>query len=151
MRDLIEADPFKRKKPWSWINSDDDFFSLRLPKELEKKDFRQPAIRMLDDGKNLVVSAELPGIDKKGLNVTFSGQSVAIRAKRTAVEKKKQNSSIVYSEFSQSQFFRQLPLPEPINVKKTKVVFKNGVLNITCPKVKSSSDLATKPKTRHTC
>ena len=83
MRDLVSMDPFKKKKPWSWLTSD-DFFSVPLPSEFKKMDFRQPAISVSDVGKNIKISAELPGIDKKGLNVSLSDHSVSISAKQTA-------------------------------------------------------------------
>jgi len=143
LRDLIELDPFGKKKPWNWL-SGSDVFSLPLPTDLKKMDFRVPAISISEEPLAIRIHAELPGIDKKDLKVSLSDQSVSIRGNvRTA--KTKSDHEVVYSEFSSQQFFRQVPLPHPVNAQKAKISFKNGLLEVLAPK-SSSSNSPSKPK-----
>lgn len=106
-----------------------------MPTEFRARDFRAPAIQVADAGKDIRISAELPGIAKNGLKVSLHDRMVSIEGMRSS--KKVQSTKyhrVLYSEFSTDRFVRQVPLPDVIDPKKAKVSFDNGLLEIIAPK-----------------
>ncbi len=120
-----------------------DFFEemRRMQKEIERMmqaaysgfDFRQPVIEIIDKGKNLVVIAELPGVDKKDISLSCDGFVLDIEA-RTSKKEEKKRKGFYYSERKASVFKRSISLPEEVDFSKAKASFKNGVLEIVLPK-----------------
>jgi HSP20 family protein len=131
--DVLERDPLRPKKPWSWI-SNDDFFALRAP-DLRMKDFRAPMIRVSDAERVIRIAAELPGIDSKNLKVSLADRSVSIEGVHASAQKETDpDHRVLYAEFESSRFVRQVPLPDAVDPKKAKISFRNGLLEIVAPK-----------------
>lgn len=93
----------------------------------------EPRVDVLENGNEVVVKAELPGIDPKNLNVTVENSIMTIRGecKEEREERKKRYHRI--ERFSGS-FERSFLLPEGIDAEKIKADYKNGILNVTIPK-----------------
>lgn len=106
---------------------------------------KAPKVDMLDRKKEIVVRAELPGVNKDDVEVTVSGQHLTIRA-QTKHEEKKAEDRYYHYEMSHGEYQRTLYLPEEVDDSKTKATFSDGVLELTLPKVKKSSERVIKVK-----
>ena len=95
--------------------------------------FSAPAIDMSEDEKVYKISAELPGIDAKDIDVSVSGDTLVLRGeKRQAKEEKDKNYH--FSERAYGSFQRSFQLPSTVDRDKVAADFSKGVLTITLPK-----------------
>jgi HSP20 family protein len=82
--------------------------------------------------KEYLISADLPGVDKKDINVNYKNKYLVISAKRTEDYDEKKDSYVrkekTYGELSRSFYFDNIQ-PDKINAK-----FENGVLKVELPK-----------------
>lgn len=81
------------------------------------------------DGK-LVISADLPGLNKDDVKVEISEDAVLIEGERK-YEHEEKEEGVYRSERSYGKFQRQIPLPEGVKTDSATANFKNGVLEIT--------------------
>lgn len=91
-----------------------------------------PAIESCAENGNLIVKADLPGIDPKEVSISVVGNQLMIEGERKR-EEKKEEKDYFYQELSYGKFTRTIPLPEGAEVDKIKANYKNGVLEITVP------------------
>lgn len=85
------------------------------------------------DGKDLVVRAELPGVDPdKDIEVSVDDDMLTIKAERTfrVAEKEKQTYR---SEFQYGSFMRRLRLPKGASDKDVTATYRDGVLEVRLP------------------
>ena len=98
-----------------------------------------PSIEVSETDKEVKVTAELPGLEDKDVEVEFANGELAIRGeKQTETEDKDR----LFSERYYGRFERRIPV-EDVEYDKVSASFKNGVLTITLPK---SSDAQQKVK-----
>ena len=100
-----------------------------------------PALEVREDADNITVTAELPGVEKKDVNVTFHDGVLTISGERKQ-EREVKEGEYLRSERYYGRFERQVGVSTPIEADKIKAACKDGVLMVTLPK----SALA-KPKT----
>src|SRR5262249_23533755 len=81
------------------------------------------------DGK-VVVTADLPGIDPKSVDVSVSGDRLTIKGERKA-EREETESGRSYREVRYGRFERTLRLPGPIDSETVTAKYRNGVLEIS--------------------
>jgi HSP20 family protein len=90
-------------------------------------------VEELIDGKNLVVRAELPGVDPdKDVEVTLADGVLRIHAERREQEEHKDKDSF-RSEFRYGAFSRNIPLPDGVKEEDIKASYINGVLEVRAP------------------
>lgn len=95
----------------------------------------EPAVDIKDDGKNYVVTTDLPGLDKNKINITVTGTQLTIEgARENVTEKKDDKTGFVTQERTYGNFSRSLTLPGPVDDSKISADYKNGVLTVTLPK-----------------
>ena len=94
-----------------------------------------PAINVSEDRENLYVSAELPGVDAKDINITAEEDGLRL-------ETDNQEASYHRREREGGSFNRKINLPTRIITEKVTAETKNGILTVVLPKAKE-----TKPKT----
>ncbi|MBN2804934.1 MAG: Hsp20/alpha crystallin family protein [Deltaproteobacteria bacterium] len=96
-----------------------------------------PAFNIYDEGDNLVISAEIPGIDVKELDISATGNSLTVKGERKAplVDEK---ASFHRQERGHGVFSRTISLPLDIDADKVDAEYKLGVLKITLPKAKEA-------------
>ncbi len=106
-------------------------------------DFRRPfggkvpRVDVIDRGKEVVIRAEIPGVDKKDLDVTMTDTAITIKGS-SKEEKKEKKEDYYRSEISKGSFSRTVALPDNVDAAKAKASFTDGVLELTVPKVKES-------------
>ena len=84
------------------------------------------------------ITAELPGLDEKDIQVRLSNGNLTISGeKREAKEDKDANYHL--SERRYGSFQRNFRLPDGVNPDKIEASFKNGVLTVSVPKSEDAS------------
>lgn len=91
-----------------------------------------PAIEVSERGGNLVVCAELPGLDKDNLKVEATDDALIIEGERRREHEEKQEGYF-RSERSYGSFRRAVPLPDYAKAEDARATFDNGVLEVTIP------------------
>ena len=91
-----------------------------------------PVIESKVDNGNLIIKADLPGIDPKEVSISVLGNQLTIEGERKR-EEKKEEKDYFYQEVAYGKFSRSIPLPEGVEADKVKANYKNGVLEITLP------------------
>ncbi|CAM6003821.1 unnamed protein product [Sphagnum balticum] len=94
-----------------------------------------PRLDTTEQGNEIKITAELPGIDEKDLDVTVDDDSVTIKGdKKDELTQSKGDQSFHAIERSYGVFERTIGLPCKVQSEKAQAVLKNGVLTITVPK-----------------
>lgn len=92
-----------------------------------------PAVDIIENDNNLIVKAELPGIDAKDVVVTVENNVLKLKGERhTEKEVKKENYHRMERAFG--SFYRAFVLPAYLDGETIHAEFKNGLLTITIPK-----------------
>lgn len=87
-----------------------------------------------EDEKTFRVKAEIPGVDKKDIDVSIDGNQVSISAEVKRESKKKDGEKEVCSERYFGQVYRTFTLPTDVDSAKAEARYENGVLSMTLPK-----------------
>lgn len=115
-------EPFGRRTRW-------------LPR-ISERDSIVPNVDMYNKKNEIVVKAQLPGVEKEDIDLTITKESLTIKGE---IKKEEVKEGECYcSECTYGSFLRTIPLPTEIDVAKTKAHFKNGVLEITLPKLEEA-------------
>ena len=136
MANLIPWEPFRDMLDIETIF--DPFFGSGLSRLRPKlglfgPKFWSPAVEVYDEKDQLVVKAELPGIDKKDIKVSVDGNVLSIKGE-TRRAKEVNEKGYYYSERAYGGFYRTLPLPVAVQKEKVKASYKDGILTIELPK-----------------
>ncbi|MCX8023516.1 MAG: Hsp20/alpha crystallin family protein [Syntrophorhabdaceae bacterium] len=116
----------------------DSFFGSFGIEPLEKKmGVFTPSVDVVDAGKEIKVTAELPGIDEKNVEVSLEKDALIIKGEKKE-EREEKKESYYYAERSYGSFLRTIPLPDEVDMDKAKATFKNGVLTVTLPKTEKA-------------
>ncbi len=108
-------------------------FSRDFPAIFEEKDTRLALCDLLDKGDKYQLTMEMPGVDKKNIDIKASKKSIEISASQSE-KKEEKNKDYIYNERSFKSFYRKIPLPEDIISDKIAAKFNNGVLEMELPK-----------------
>ena len=91
-----------------------------------------PQVEVFQRDENLVVRADLPGLESKDVNVEIDDRSIIIKGERkTEHEEKNEKEGYFHSERSYGSFERRIPLPPGIDRSACDATFQNGVLEVT--------------------
>ena len=93
----------------------------------------KPSFEVLDMDTSYRVRAELPGMDKKDVNIEIQNDVLTISG-----EKKYNNENLDsnYSEFSYGEFSRSFNLPDDVKGNDIKASMRNGILALEIPRSK---------------
>ncbi|HVO14859.1 MAG TPA: Hsp20/alpha crystallin family protein [Alphaproteobacteria bacterium] len=89
------------------------------------------------------VTAEMPGMDEKDIELSVSDGILTIKGEKKA-EKEEKGKNYHRIERSYGSFQRSLALPPTVNVEAIDATFKKGVLTITLPKTAKAVEKAKK-------
>ncbi len=98
---------------------------------------RMPKVDVIDRESEIVIHAELPGVNKDDLDVSITENTVSIRA-TTKQEKKEENGEYFRREMSRGEFQRTVHLPVDVNAENVKANFEDGVMELKLPKTKKA-------------
>jgi HSP20 family protein len=100
---------------------------------------------VFEEQDDIVVKAELPGIDKENIEVNLTDRTLTIKGeKKKADEVKEEN--YYRCERSYGSFLRSVELPKDVHADKVKASFKNGILEVRVPKTEEAKSKAIKVK-----
>lgn len=117
----------------------DRFFGEAFPATREEAVWH-PAIDMYETDKELVIKAELPGMESKDIDITLSDNTLTIKGEKKKSEEVK-SENYYRREVSYGAFQRSIPLPVAVNADNIKASFKNGILEIKLEKEKPAKGI----------
>ncbi|MBI5559677.1 MAG: Hsp20/alpha crystallin family protein [Deltaproteobacteria bacterium] len=91
-----------------------------------------PSVESYVKGGNLVVKADLPGIDPKEVDISIVGNTMTRKGERKE-ERKEEKGEYFFRETSYDSFERTLTLPAGVETDKVHASYRNGVIEITMP------------------
>jgi HSP20 family protein len=92
-----------------------------------------PNIEISETDKAIEVSAEMPGLERKDVEISIEDDTLTIRGEKK-IEENQKDKNVQHSERSYGVFLRVLQLPPGIDPASVQATMSNGVLKITIPK-----------------
>ncbi len=94
-----------------------------------------PKLEISEADKEIRVTAEIPGLDKKDIEVVLEDEVLTLRGEKRSETNDKDRQ---FSERFYGRFERHIPLRGEIETEKVKADFSNGLLTVTLPKSEST-------------
>jgi HSP20 family protein len=116
----------RRMRPWwpeRWLRGDSEITT--------------PALDVYEEKDEIVVKAELPGMDKNDIEVNISDSELTLKGEKKK-EDKIEEDDYYRCERSYGAFIRSVELPTGVQADKVKASFKNGILEIRMPKTEEA-------------
>jgi HSP20 family protein len=98
-----------------------------------KPELTAPRVDVIDRDTEILVRAELPGIDKKDIHIDLTGSLLTLRGERHE-EQKTEEGNYYRAEIVRGSFRRTLQLPTEVKADAADATFERGVLEIHLPK-----------------
>jgi len=105
--------------------------------------FPVPAVDVTEGDKDFKVTAELPGLEEKDIDVRVSNHTLTIKGEKS-YEKEEKNKDHHVSERAYGSFQRSFTLPEGVDADKITAALAKGVLTVTLPKTAEAQKPAKK-------
>jgi len=105
--------------------------------------FPVPAVDVTEGDKEFKITAELPGLEEKDIDVTVSNHTLTIKGEKS-YEKEEKNKDHHVSERAFGTFQRSFTLPEGVDADKIAAELAKGVLTVTLPKTAEAQKPAKK-------
>jgi len=129
------------------VRSDNPFMSLQREIDRLFDDFTRgfpafstgggnemlPSVDVTETDKQIEITAELPGLEEKDVQVNFADNVLTIRGEKKA-EKEEKDKTFRLVERSYGSFVRSLQLPDGVDANTIKASIDKGVLKVTVPK-----------------
>ncbi len=112
---------------------DDFFFPSNTWARREKAKKWSPSVDIFDDEDNIVLKAELPGVDKKDITIDLENRVLTIKGERSFEDAEKKDN-YYRRERVFGTFERAFTIPEDIDAEQIKASYKDGVLEVQVPK-----------------
>jgi len=90
------------------------------PSITEISEEREPLVDVLDEDDKVRIIAEMPGVEKERIKLRVQDRKLIIKASN-----------------GHRKYYKEVDLPAEVDIKKAKATYRNGVLEIEIPKVKS--------------
>lgn len=95
-----------------------------------------PRVNIEESDKDYIVTAELPGMDKDSVKITFQEGNLSIGGEKK-IEKKEDEGNFQRYERQHGKFCRTFNIDDQIQADKIKASFENGVLTVNLPKAEA--------------
>lgn len=137
--------PWREKHPLAELRDEIDnifsnFFGRGKDADIERWEgmgFRSPAVDMEETDKDIIIKAEMPGLDPKDFQISLTENTLTIKGeKREEQEEKKRNYHMVERRYG--SFYRSIALPCSVEGDKVDAKYNKGVLEVTLPKAEPS-------------
>jgi HSP20 family protein len=122
----------------------DDFFGRRFRPwwpdrwfRTDEMEVRAPVVDVFEDKNDIVVKAELPGMEKDNIEVNLTDNTLTIKGEKKKEEEVKEEN-YYRCERAYGSFVRSVELPKAVHTDKVKASFKNGILEIRVPKTEEA-------------
>ncbi len=117
-----------RRGRWEWPEWSD------LPTPFEG---RTPKVDVIERDEDILVKAELPGIDKNDIDISVTDNTLSIKASEKR-EAEKEEGEFYRKEIVEGAFSRSILLPAEVDGDKAKATFKDGLLEVYIPKIRKA-------------
>ncbi len=154
-KELVRSEPSRVLAPFEEVERwfEDVFrrpFSLLGPSWLPRLRFPEmeeiaPVVDIYEEGDDVVVKAELPGIKKEDVDVSLTDNTITISGEKKK-EEKVEKKNYYRLERSYGSFTRTFRLPAEVQSDKAKAKYKDGVLEIRIPKTEEAKKREKKVK-----
>ncbi len=98
---------------------------------------KMPKMDIIERDDEVLVRAELAGVDRKDIDVSVTDSTVSIKGS-TKKESREEKGDYFRSEISQGSFSRTATLPCEVDSERAKAKFSDGILELTIPKMQAS-------------
>jgi len=116
----------------------DRFFDWR-PSIFRSEDSRWvPSVDISETSKDVIIKAEVPGMEPKDIQVSISGNVLTIQGEKKD-EKEEKAENVHRVERTYGSFYRSIQLPAEVEPDKADAKYKNGILKLKLPKTKEES------------
>jgi HSP20 family protein len=92
-----------------------------------------PAMDIYEEGGDIVVKAEIPGMKKEEIHVDINEKTVTVSGEKRK-EEKVERKDYVHLERTYGSFARTFALPAEVQTEKAQATFKDGILEVRMPK-----------------
>ena len=129
---------FEGMLPRSWMHP----FSLGLERPAlsglaQSFNWQAPKVDVINRDDDILVRAEVPGVEKDDLHLSVTENTLTIHG-QSRHEEKTHEGEYFRQELTRGSFSRTLNLPSQVDGSKAKAQFKNGILELTLPKLEKS-------------
>jgi HSP20 family protein len=142
-KELVKAEkpglmtPFNEMEKWfeeSWMKPF-SLFNAPLWTAMRTTEFEEfsPTVDIYEEGKDVVVKADLPGVKKGDITIDVSESMLTISGEKRHEDEVEKKDYYRY-ESTYGRFSRSFELPGGMDTEKAKAHFKDGVLEIRLPK-----------------
>jgi HSP20 family protein len=94
-----------------------------------------PNVDVLDDGETIRILVELPGVESSDVKVAIRGRVVMIRGTKKGRVRAREGLRFFCMERYFGSFVKSIPLPRPVNSHHARTRMRNGLLELTLPRV----------------
>lgn len=115
----------------------EDFFGEVSEERAPMEMMRVPQVDVMDRDHEVVVRAEMPGIDKDKIHLEATTNALMIRAEMRK-EHEEQEGNYVRRERRVGLYQRMVPMPVDIKANEVKAAYHDGVLEVTLPKTEQA-------------
>ncbi len=139
---LIRFTPKSFDRRFDWFGSADGWFDdfFRVPTDaMQSTRAFYPSVDIKEDKNKIVFKTDLPGVDEKDIKVTIEDGTLMISGERK-FEKETEKENFHRVERRYGSFQRSFKLPETVDEDKISARYRNGVLELTLPKMKSGGN-----------
>ncbi len=95
-----------------------------------------PALDVLEQGNEFIVTADLPGVKKEEIKITFENNVLTISGSRKPYEVP-ENSDLILNESHSGDFSRSVKFRQDVDTTKMSAEMNNGILTVTLPKTET--------------
>lgn len=121
-----------------------DGFFFNAGREITRN--RWPRVDIVENNDNYTIHADLPGLEKKDINITVENGVLSISGEKKQEKKEKEKGRCYYYERSYGSFHRNFALPENVDEKIISANYKNGLLELTIKKTEKAKPKAIEVK-----
>ena len=108
-------------------------FGREFPAKLRGEWSVAPAMDLVEKADAYEITAELPGIDEKNVDIKLANNVLTIKGEKKE-EKEEKEKDYYLSERRYGSFQRSFRLPEGVNADKIDASFTKGILTVKLPK-----------------
>lgn len=125
----------ERSSTWGLFNDFDDMFDdFWRPVRRESSGAFAPAIDVSEKDDAYHIHADLPGVNKEDLDITFQDGVLTINAETSKEKKEEKEGRVIRQERRYGKFVRSMRLGDTVDADKIKADYKDGVLELVVPK-----------------
>lgn len=104
---------------------------------------KTPCVDVIDRETDFLIRAELPGVEKKDINISITNNILTLEASMSK-EEKEEKTEYHRQEICRGSYRRSFELPAPVKESEAKASLKNGVLELVIPKVEKTKRMTIK-------